>query len=40
MIKLIFRGVWWGSETFDLPLGNAAPYVFGKMIGAKAHRKK
>jgi len=34
-MRTLFRIIWWLSETFWIPLGRFAPYVFGKMIGSK-----
>lgn len=38
MIKFICQVIWAVSETFSIPLGRAAPWVFEKAIGRKGHK--
>ena len=37
-MKLVFRFIWLFTETFGIPLGRFAPFVFGRMIGKKGKR--
>jgi len=39
MIKLMCKIIWYISETLNIPLGQYAPFIFGKMIGAKKMQK-
>lgn len=36
--QFLWRNVWLFCETFDFSLGNAAPWVFSQMLGAKRKR--
>ncbi len=39
-MKLLWRLIWTLSETFGIPLGRCAPFVFGRMVGCKGKRLK
>jgi len=40
MIRWIAKQIWEASEISGIGLGNAAPYIFGLMTGAKKMKKK
>lgn len=34
----VARWIWCASEWTGIPLGRAAPYVFGQMLGVRGHK--
>ena len=39
-MRKVCKLIWVISEYLDIPLGNMAPWIFGKMIGARYRRVK
>lgn len=39
-VKWFCGWIWWIAETFNLPLGRAAPYILGGILGRMPKKVK